>query len=220
MKGLPHTEACCVRILFLTLMALVLNACGFITSSPHPEIHTFILNGEMPSETSPIVSGKIRTGTLLVNVPRAKAGFDTQRMAYLVREHEVSYYGLNQWTDTPARMLHPLLVQALEKTKTWQTVVQMPSTVRGDYQLDTENLELHQEFFHQPSRVRLNLRMQLIGLREHRPITTREFTVVEEAPSDDAYGGVIAANRAVDKLLGQISDWLTTCVIEPTLGNC
>jgi cholesterol transport system auxiliary component len=141
-------------------------------------------------------------------------------MAYSAREHEVNYYTRNQCADTPAQMVLPLLVQAVERTKIWETVVQMPSTVRGDFQLDTENLELVHEFMQQPSRVRLKLRMQLIGLREHRPLATREFTVVEEASSEDPYGGVVAANRAVGELLKQVTGWLTTCMSEPKLGNC
>ena len=172
------------------------------------------------TETSPIASGTMRTGILLINVPRAQAGFDTQRMAYVMRPHEVQYYARNQWADSPTRMLLPLLVQALERTETWQTVVQMPSTVQGDYRLDIENLLLQQEFLTQPSRVHVSLRMQLIELQDHRPIATYAFTVVEEAPNDDAYGGAIAANRAVGKLLGQIADWLTTCMSQTKLGNC
>lgn len=174
----------------------------------------------MPSESIPIVSERMRTGILLVNVPRAKAGFSTPRMAYSVREHEVNYFTQNQWADTPPQMLLPLLVQALERTKIWQTVVQMPSTVRGDFQLDTENLELLQEFIKQPSRVRLKLRVQLIGIGEHRPMGTREFSLLEEAPSEDPYGGVVAANRAVSELLKQVTVWLKTCMSGRELGNC
>lgn len=208
------------RMLFSALIALSVSACGFITSGPRPEIHTFLLNGEKPSETLPIVSGRVSTGTLLVSVPRAKAGFRTQRMAYSVREHEVRYFALNQWADTPSRMLLPSLVESLERTKIWRTVVQMPSTIRGDFRLDTENVEVQQEFFQQPSRVRLTLRMQLTGLRDHRSMGTREFTVLEDAPSDDPYGGVVAANRAVAKLLEGVSDWLATCMLEPKPGKC
>ena len=204
----------------ITVMSLTLNACGFMAGSSSPEIHTFILNTGRPAETLPIVSGRMRTGTLLVNVPRAQSGFDTQRMAYVIHPPEVKYYARNQWADSPTQMLLPLLVQTLDGAKLWKTVVQMPSTVRGDYRLDTENLVLHQEFMSEPSRVHVNVRMLLIELKSHRPIATHEFSVQEDAPSDDAYGGAIAANRAISKLLSQISDWLSTCMIEPKLGNC
>jgi cholesterol transport system auxiliary component len=71
-------------------------------------------------------------------------------------------------------------------------------------------LVLEQQFFSTPSRVRLALRVQLIDLKQQRIISTRDFEVSEEAPSDDAYGGVIAANRATAKLLEQVADWVST----------
>jgi cholesterol transport system auxiliary component len=33
------------------------------------------------------------------------------------------------------------------------------------------------------------------------------FEAVEGAPSDDPYGGVVAANRAVDRVLDEIAKW-------------
>jgi cholesterol transport system auxiliary component len=35
---------------------------------------------------------------------------------------------------------------------------------------------------------------------------------MEPAPTQDAYGGVIAANRAVAALLEDIASWLNTCL--------
>lgn len=220
MKPVLNTRVFGFSRLLPVLLALTMSGCGLMKSGPQPTMHTFLLSGEIPSETLPVVSDQTRKGILLVNVPRANAGFGTSRMAYSLREHEVNYFSQNQWADTPAQMLLPLLVQALESTKLWETVVQMPSTVRGDYQLDAEHLELLQEFLQQPSRVRLKLRMQLIGLRDHRPIGTREFSMLEEAPNEGPYGGVLAANRAVNKLLKQVTVWLATCMSGGELGKC
>lgn len=146
---------------------------------------------------------------MLINLPRAQAGFDTPRMAYFLRSHTVDYYAHNQWADTPARLLAPLLVQAMERTGCWRTVVQMPAAVQGDYRLDTEILHWQQEFFSQPSRVRLTLRVQLVELRRQGVIAAQRFEILEDAPSEDAYGGVIAVNRAVGKLLEQVAGWVT-----------
>jgi cholesterol transport system auxiliary component len=35
---------------------------------------------------------------------------------------------------------------------------------------------------------------------------------VERAPSGDAYGGVVAANRAIAALLDDLTSWLLDCV--------
>jgi cholesterol transport system auxiliary component len=141
-------------------------------------------------------------------------------MAYLLRPHEVRYYASNQWADTPSRMLARLLTQVLDRSGPWRTVVQLPSSVRGNYRLDTEDLAIQQEFFSQPSRLRLTLHIQLVELPTQTVIAARRFEIVEDALSDDAYGGVLAANRAVTKLLDQTAAWLGRCLKDMKPSAC
>jgi cholesterol transport system auxiliary component len=68
-------------------------------------------------------------------------------------------------------------------------------------------IRLQQEFTTQPSRVQLTLRAQLYDVRNRKLLAVREFDAAENATSDDAYGGVIAANRALERVLGQLADF-------------
>jgi cholesterol transport system auxiliary component len=149
---------------------------------------------------------------LLVSPLQAEPGFETTRMVYLKRPYELEHYAVNQWADTPARMFASLLVQALGRHRTWRTVVPLPGSVRGDYRLDTHGFALQQEFLQVPSRVRMTIRTQLVDLKDSKMVGARAFEAVENAPSDDAYGGVLAANRASAVLLDQIAAWLQECV--------
>jgi cholesterol transport system auxiliary component len=177
--------------------------------------HTYLLNPEFSFKSFSANTGRTGHGTLLVSVPKAQPGFDTPRMAYLLRPHEVSYYAFNQWADTPSRMLAALLAQAMEMTGLWRAVVQAPSTVRAEYRLDCDNLVLEQQFF-SASRVRLALRAQLIDVKRQSVMDARDFEVFEDAPSDDAYGGVIAANRATARLLAGVVGWAAAIMDEST----
>ncbi len=206
--------------LFLTLPAAVLCACSFTPARDSAELHTYVLSPDLPSMSDPVGSENRGTAVLLVTVPRARAGFDSLRMAYLLRPHEVRYYANNQWADTPGRMLAPLLGRTLARTGTWRTVVQLPSSVRGDYRLDADDLVLQQEFFSKPSLVRLTLRLQLTELKGQGILGTRSFEVLEEAPSDDPYGGVLAANKAVAKLLADVASWVGACLNEQGGRRC
>lgn len=148
-----------------------------------------------------------RDVVLAVSAPWARPGFDTPRMAYVRRPHEVEYFARNQWADAPARMLAPLLAQALEQSGSLRAVVRAPSSAAADVRLDTELVRLLQDVSTRPSRVRFTLHAQLIEVGSRRVLATREFDEVENAPSDDAYGGVIAANRALERLLGRLADF-------------
>jgi cholesterol transport system auxiliary component len=136
-------------------------------------------------------------------------------MAYLKRRYEVEYYATSQWADTPARLFAPLLVQALSRSGVWRAVIPLPGAVRGDYRLDSYGFAVRQEFLQQPSRVRVTARMQLVELRGSGVVGDRSFEVVEDAPSEDAYGGVLAANRAAAAMLAQVVSWAEGCMRRP-----
>ena len=194
------------------LGACVLTACVVPRSADNP-VHTFVLAvDESVPGTNPRTGPPGVHGVLVVGVPQAEAGFEQARMAYLQRPYEVSYYATNVWADTPARMMAPVLLQSLERTNLWRVVVPMPTAVRGDYRLDISGLMLQQEFLQRPSGTRVRLRAQLTETKEQRIMGARSLESFEPAPSEDAYGGVLAANRAVTRVLESLNDWLSSCL--------
>lgn len=191
------------------VLATVSAGCLLPRAEPLP-MHTYQLNLDAWSAEArpPDSNGPV----LLVSPPQSEPGFDTPRMVYLIRRYELEYYAKNQWAETPARMFAPLLVQALGRTGAWRAVIPLPGSIRGDYRLDSYGFAVQQEFLQQPSRVRATIRAQLVDLKESRIMSTRTFEAVEDAPTEDAYGGVLAANRAVAAILDQVSSWLQGCL--------
>lgn len=194
------------------MVACAATACVLPRSADNP-VHTFVLTGEAPdrgADGRAVPAGA--QAVLVVGVPQAASGFEQPRMAYLQRPFEVSYYATHVWVDAPSRMLAPLLVRSLETTGLWRVVVPMPTALRGDYQLDTSDLVLQQEFLQPPSRTRMQLRAQLTDVKTQRVMGTRSFEALEPAPTEDAYGGVLAANRALATVLRMVNDWITSCL--------
>jgi cholesterol transport system auxiliary component len=199
------------RLIHVMCVVLVGTGSGCLSlRTDSPEIRTYHLNLDgLPND---VLREKIDGPVLLLSPPQAEPGFETQRMVYVKRPYELEYFSMNQWADSPVHMLIPLMVQALNQSEAWRTVISLPSSVSGDYRLDTYGVLLQQEFLQQPSRVRITARLQLVDLKESTIIGTRTFETVENAPSENAYGGVLAANRAVAGLLDQIVSWLQQCV--------
>jgi cholesterol transport system auxiliary component len=156
---------------------------------------------------APVVLRALPTAapTLVVSTPRAAAGFDSQRIIYVRQPHKLEYFANSEWIDTPARMLTPLIVVALEKSQAFRAVVNTPSSAGGELRLDTEVLQLQQEFEGQQSRVRFMLRAYLVEDATRRIIASRELEAVATAPSADPYGGVEAANHAVRTVLENLA---------------
>jgi cholesterol transport system auxiliary component len=57
----------------------------------------------------------------------------------------------------------------------------------------------------------LTVRVQLLDMQANVVLAPREFDIIEDAPSEDPHGGVIATNLAVKKLLLQVSEF---CSVE------
>jgi len=146
--------------------------------------------------------------TLLINPPHAAAGFDSPRIIYLREPNKLEYFALSQWVDPPARLLGPLLAAAIEKTGAFRAVVLMPGAASGELRLDTDIIRLQHEFLTHPSQVRLTLRATLVDDKTRRVLAWQEFEVVDPASSEDAYGGVLAANRAVQRVADQLAGFL------------
>ena len=73
--------------------------------------------------------------------------------------------------------------------------------------IDTELIRFHQDFTQQPGVVHITMRARLVDLRKSRVLATRQFDITEAAATDDSYGGVVAANRAVSLLLDELAEF-------------
>ncbi|HMS83904.1 MAG TPA: ABC-type transport auxiliary lipoprotein family protein [Nitrospira sp.] len=191
------------------LLALVSSGCISFQGGAEA-VHTYHLSLEGGQREVDAAGGN--SPVIQLSPPQAEPGFETPRMVYLKRPYELEYFATNQWADTPANMFGPLLAQSLSQSGIWRDVVLLPSLVAGDYRLDLYGVALQQEFLQQPSRVRVTTLAQLVDLKQSTIMGMQRFETSEPAPSENAYGGVVAANRAVAQLLDQLTVWLRDCV--------
>ncbi len=202
MNSITHTN----RLLAAGLILALVTGCSALQPKATPQPAFYSLDsGKIESRHAPALPP---TGlTLIVNPPHAASGFDSQRILYVRTDHQLEYFAHSEWVDTPARMLAPLIVSAVERSGAFRAVVLTPSAAAGDLRLDSEIVRLQHEFGGQPSRVRFTLRAYLVDNSTRRVLAWREFDATESSVSEDPYGGVIAANRAVQKVLQQLADF-------------
>lgn len=186
------------------LCLLLLGGCSVLkpTATPPPAFYA-LDNMHIPLRGT--AAAAPNAPTLVVGPPRAAAGFDSQRIIYVRAAHRLEYFAQSEWVEPPARMLSPLLVGALERSGAFRAVVSTPASAAGELRLDTELVRLQHEFLTQPSQVRVTLRATLVDERTRRVLAWREFDTSVAAASEDPYGGVVAANRAVHDLLEQLA---------------
>jgi cholesterol transport system auxiliary component len=192
-----------IRTVITVLTLSALGGCASLLPPPPMPDQVFVLEATPPAKITP--PNTPPRAVLAVSVPRARAGYDSAQMVWVRQAHGLETYARHRWANTPAHMLTPILVQTLDHSGAFHAVVQAPSSVAANLRLDTEIVRLHQDFSVQPSRVHFTLAVQLVDIPSRRIIASTHLEESEASATEDAYGGVRAANRALERLLPKIT---------------
>lgn len=143
--------------------------------------------------------------SIFVSMPDAMPGYQSNEMLYSDKMFEVKPFVHNAWIASPAHMLLPLIVQSLQRSNYFRVVAASPDFVKTDYRLNTQLIELHQNFLTKPSKINLLAKCTLSQTATNRVIFSKiikqEISCAEESP----YGGVIAANIATVKFTAKLT---------------
>ncbi|HEY0562217.1 MAG TPA: ABC-type transport auxiliary lipoprotein family protein [Methylophilus sp.] len=205
------------------LLALVIgmtSSCASLlpASPPPPTTYTLqALPNSQPALTQALPANATQP-TLIVHTPHAASGYQSRHMMYTRLAHQLEYYAQSEWVAPPAQMLAPLILQAMQASVAFSAVVMAPTHVVADYRLDTEMIRLQQDFTRQPSTVQLTVRVYLIHNATRKVVAVREFDEVATASSEDAYGGVIAANQVVHHFLEKLTAFSQTHAVQAQLS--
>ncbi|HEX4510858.1 MAG TPA: ABC-type transport auxiliary lipoprotein family protein, partial [Burkholderiaceae bacterium] len=150
---------------------------------------------------------------IVVAMPRAAAGYDTDRIVYMREAHRLEPYADNQWIDTTPRMLQPLVGQALARTGAFAAVLDAPSPAEGGWRLETTIVRLQHDVA--DGRVVFTLRATLVDQPHRAVVAAREFEAATPTSTVDPAGAVAAANAAAADVLAQLASWCVAAVQAP-----
>ena len=209
------------------LLALVCGCAGGLLPKPPAPPARFTLDGETATPLPPVAgamttrpdAASTGTRTLLVAPPTAAPGFDSLRMVYLRSPQVLEAFAFHEWADTPARMLAPLLVRALQRGGAFAVVVQAPSAATGTWRLETEVIRLQHDFTARPSQVRLTLRAVLVDTLTRQPLAWREFDERVPAAADTPAGGAAAAHAATQRVLAAVAVFVAEQATAPSIAR-
>lgn len=197
-----------LAVVLLVCAGGALSGCASLLPKPVAAPTLYTLEDKVRSATAlPSNIPAKATATLVVNTPRADAGFDSPHIMYVREPYKLEYFVHSEWVDTPARMLLPLVVLSLNKAGAFKAVVPATIAAIGELTLDIEIVRLQQDFSAKPSRVVFTVRAYVLDTQTRKTIVWRELETVVAAISDDPAGGVVAANRAVQIALQQVADF-------------
>ena len=188
----------------VAILFVAATACVTVSPGSDRVVRTYVLQ----PEPQILRASAPYEDVLMVSTPQALTGHDSRRMLYTEQTYELRHFVYNEWSDRPAVMLEPLIIQAIEATGRFRAVVGISNGIKPDLRLDTRVVRLFQDFSTDPSLALVTLRFQIIDLDERTVLATGVFEEVEPAPSDDPYGGVVAINIALTRVLERAAQFV------------
>ena len=191
---------------FFTIVFLSIGVVSLIGCSP---VKTLATNEyQLRSFSTKQFTSKPRAITLLVTAPEAVAGHQTDQMLYVKKPYQIEAFVKNEWVSPPAEMLYPLLVQSLQRSGYFYAVASSLYNVEADYRLDTQLLNLEQNFLKKPSAMDVTVKIVLTRVADNKVIASRIISQHIACPMDTPYGGVIAANKATLQLTATVTNFV------------
>ena len=147
--------------------------------------------------------------TLLVPDTTAGGFYDADQLVFSRSAGTRGQYQFARWTERPGKRFADLLRARLDRLGSYR-VAAVGGYVRGDLMLDTRLVEFYHDASSEPGTMRLELRAELVDLRQRTLLGRRTFDQRVPLASYDAAGAAQASNVAVSRVLDDLSAWLAT----------
>lgn len=180
---------------FVCVFAIVLSGCSLLSPVKVTPATTYSISYDKKIVLAAPKHASRHT-SLFVTPVTSEPAYNKTQMAYTTQPYQIAYFARNKWIATPAQMLQPLIIQALQDSHAFRSVSTSPSTAHFDATLNVHLLELRQIFSNDASVLHLELRAELINAANNYVIATKNIAVTEPVLEHTPYGGVIAANKA------------------------
>lgn len=197
-----------MKLKYLTmtmLVTLILQGCA-------PVSNTISNQYKLESYSHQRLRQTPTTHSILVSPTNSIAGYQTEQMLYMQKPFLVTPFAKNAWLSPPSDMIYPLIMESLQQSGYFQAVASGPYADQSQYRLDTELLDLQQNFIHHPSTLDLSLKAVITNVNSNHVIASRVFKQHIPCQSDTPYGGVVAANIATQQLTAEITQFVVKSI--------
>lgn len=198
---------------FLQTVVIFFGCLNLVSCSLFSPVKTPVITEyRIDSAAHPVHTVKKEKITLLVLTPEAKGDYNSTKMMYTMHPHQSAAYSVNAWAQSPAQMIQPLIVQTLDRTGYFHAIVTPPFLGNYDYFLSTQIIEFLQDYTSARGIFCLNIRAQVVSMKTGKVVSTKNFSMREPIFSATPDEGVRAANRAVQKMLGQLAAFVVKSI--------
>ena len=187
------------RLLVLGSAAALAGCASVLGGAPPPQLYTL---SAVPAADFPPSLPKSK-GQLLVEVPAASGGLDTERVALMHTPTTLDYFAGAAWTDRAPVMVQSLLVESFENTGKIGAIGREGLALRADYVLKPELREFTAVYSgaNDPPTVRVRLGLKLLRMSDRQLVDQRSVEAEERAQQNSITSVVDAFNAALHRAM-------------------
>jgi cholesterol transport system auxiliary component len=193
--------------------AIALAGCGGVLSEP-PQRKLYQLKAPV-SFTAP---QRHSSAQLLLALPNAPAGLDTERIALSRSAMSLDYFADAQWTDRAPLLVQTALLDGFEKSGAVPAVGRDSAGLRADFILETDLRDFAANYDSPsgPPRIAVAFNVKLIKIPERKIIAVKSVTRQQPAAADT----IPEIVRAFDAALGgAVEEAVRWAVAQPALSS-
>lgn len=189
-------------------MRILLVFVGMLLISCSPIVPDINNKYKLVSFSHEKVASKKTDITILVSQSQAISGYQTEQMLYTDKPYQINSFVKNSWVSPPASMLTPLIAQSLEYSNFFFAVASGPDADKTDYRLDTQIIELQQNFLTKPSQIEFVVQTFLSHVDDNRLVSSQTFVIRTPCDKNNPYSGVVAANKTMQLFTKKLTKYV------------
>lgn len=193
-----------LSIWFTCIIVVIMTGC----TSPTPAQNQYRLD----INTAPVKTDttQCKNKTLKVEQAFGDKLYMSLKMYYVQGKYTQYAYADSRWVQSPNEEITQELTRYLRAMQLFKSVQNADSRTKNDLRLEI-NIEDFMQYFDENeknSHANAVVTCNLIDNSTHTIVATKTFRAKVKAQSDDAQGGVIALNSALETILKECGIWL------------
>lgn len=186
---------CCLAILFL-------SGCGGLISRPAP-LQIVILSSQMPSTqrcTQPLPV------QIVVPAPEVTAGLNTERIAILISNRQVSYLSGYRWDESNAHIIQRQTIDTLNNSGCFAGAGAGSLGLRAEYRLEVEVRRMHYVYIKDETKPEAEIQLILRLIDVNKGALVGQHNVFAQVSAKDNIFD--AMESAVSISMQESLDWI------------
>lgn len=194
-----------MRLIFIVIAIFILSGC----TTKIPNVTEFRVSTDV--QNLEFEQKGCKDSSLRVSQAFSSQTLMSKNMSYAVGKYEQNNYTQSEWAEAPNKAISAQIVKSIQATKLFKSIQNSKSRSKNGLVLET-NIEDFMQYFQEDEKIsfaNVLITFTLMDAKTSNIIDSKSFHSKVDVDTLDANGGVVALNKALNKVLEDAIIWLS-----------